>query len=555
MIKAILDIEVYPERVMVGILRLDKDEPIILDGIEQIRKGFSKNAFTNPNNLWITFNGMRYDLPIIEYILNGGNDPYEHSQKIISNLIDRPSWIKNHVDLYAIMPKIARCSLKEVGHRLGYPVLENLPYPYDDILTDTQWDHVISYNLHDLKITKMLWSKLESEYVARTQLAHDYNFHTLWSGAAGLSKKVFKFNNVAMVHDFIKVKGLSQELTDSELYKDIYTILNTELLFDEKLKSIVERGKNQNVNGVDFDLSVGGFHSKPKPGIYNSVYEYDFASLYPSLCVQNNIGGKSFTNILSNLLGQRLRYKKLGEKAKSDAYKLIINSITGCFRDPYAKDSVYSPKSSISMLLGGQFNMIDLIHRLGYGKVILSNTDSIWTQEKLPLSFLKDVYDRTGLVLEEEYYDLTIIKDVNSVCCVRDNKIVKRKKEFLEPVWTHNVKAPIIQRAVLNKILENKPIPDTIASGNNYDYSFFKRAKGDNYFLLNGEKLSDNKLRYYVSKSGSVLESITEKTKSRQPADSNITLAMNIDNIDKNNINFDWYIDKANKLLESIVDG
>jgi len=545
-----LDVEVYPGRVMVGLLNT-KGEHIILDGIDEIKRKFGP-IYKNPNHMWVNFNGFGYDLPLIEAILCGSVDPYIVSKSIIGSDNRNPSWAKNSVDLLILLPKIAKCSLKEIGHRLGYPILENLPYPYDKELTDEEWEHVKAYNLHDLKITKMLWDKLRPEYEARVALAESYSFHTLWSGAPGLAKKVFKLNEVEMVDEVFEPKGLGK-ITQTDLYQETYQVLkDVNLTTLDKLEGIVCLGKDKQLKGVNFDLSVGGFHSKPIPGVYKDIYEYDFTSLYPNICIENGIGGPVFCDILEKLLLTRMEYKRSGQKAKSDAYKLLINSITGCFRDEYAKDSVYSIYSSLSMLMAGQFNILDLIERLPEGEVILSNTDSIWCRNRLPQSFLDDVRNRTGLNLEEDHYDIAIIKDVNSVCCVKDGKIVKRKKEFLEPVYTHNVKFPILQKSVLAFILEGIKIETSINKGKAVDYMMFCKGNKNTTLLCDGEEMADQKIRYYVSKTGVTIERQSEKSKSRVVADSPVTICMNYADFDLSNLNLEWYIDRAYRLLEAI---
>lgn len=570
-----LDVETYKDRVMIGLLNT-KNEHIIIDGIEDIRRRFAP-VYNNQNNKWIGFNSFKYDLPMIEYVLNGGDDPYSYSKSIIKSIDDlqdyktycstnnlifsqrgfeeqkrKPSWVKNSIDLYILLPKIARCSLKEMGHRLGYDVLENLPYPYDSELTNDQWEHVKSYNRHDLNITKLLWGVLEPEYECRMALEEIYGFHTLWSGAAGLSKKVFKLNNVKMHDGIMHCKGLSEQITGSDLYTQVYDTLRSNQKIEDKLQNIKEIGVDHELNGVKFDLKLGGFHSIPEAGIYHDIYEYDFASLYPNMCIENNIGGSNFNKILKNLLVLRAPYKKSGEKAKSNAFKLLVNTITGCFRDPYAIDSVYSIYSSLSMLLGGQFNMLDLIARLPKDMVILSNTDAIWCREKLPQSFLDDVTLRTGLILEEDHYDTAIVKDVNSYCCINNGKIVKRKKEFLEPCFDHNVKAPIIQKMVLENIMNETPIEDTMQLGVPLDYMFFTKGNRNTTLQLDGVPMVDQKVRFFVSNSGNTLSRKSEKTESRIVADSPITMCMNYDHFDKCNLNTDWYLDRAEDILNKV---
>jgi hypothetical protein len=246
-----------------------------------------------------------------------------------------------------------------------------------------------------------------------------------------------------------------------------------------------------------------------------------------------------------------MKYKKSGQKVKSDAYKLLINAITGCFFDPYAKDSVFSPASSLTMLCAGQFQMLDLIARLPENTVILSNTDSIFCTQPLPEGFIEDVFTRTGLQLECDIYDKLIVKDVNSVCAVRDGKIVKRKKEFIELGGiTHNIKAPVIQKCVVNHLLFGIPIEKTfnecLDDGSNFFY--FTKGKATTKLYLDGDLLSDQKIRYYVSLEGEELTRVGVNT-SRIHAGHVVKMCMNTAEFDRKNVDTDFYLNEIANFL------
>jgi hypothetical protein len=306
------------------------------------------------------------------------------------------------------------------------------------------------------------------------------------------------------------------------------------------------------LNGVKFKFGAGGFHSIPAPRVYDQpIYDYDFASLYPNLCITMGIGGTKFTTILKDLLSTRMKYKKSGQKTKSDAYKLLINAITGCFFDPYATDSVFSPASSLTMLCAGQFQMLDLITRLPKNTVILSNTDSIFCTQPLPEGFIEDVFNRTGLQLECEVYDKLLVKDVNSVCAIRNGKIVKRKKEFIElGSIGHNIKAPVIMKCVVNLLMYGISIESTfnecLEDGSNFFY--FTKGKATTKLYLDGALLPDQKIRYYVGLEGKELTRVGVNT-SRVHAGHVVKMCMNTSDFDSSNVDKDYYYDEIKNFL------
>ena len=184
----IIDLEIQPNKVMLGILNAENGKHTILDGVDEIKKALTP-CYNDMNIKWISFNGMKYDLPMLENILYGNQNPYEYSQLLIKTDSQKPSWIKNSVDLMVMIPSIQRCSLKELGHRLGYHTLANLPYDYDKRVTDEEWEEIKAYNLHDLNITKLLWENLKGDYEARLALGESFGFHAFYSGSPRLAER------------------------------------------------------------------------------------------------------------------------------------------------------------------------------------------------------------------------------------------------------------------------------------------------------------------------------------------------------------------------------
>ena len=639
-----LDIEVYPNKFCLGILN-SKNEHIFLDNINKIRY-FLEYNYNRKDVTWVTFNGCNYDLVILEYLLKNNVTElglYKKSKQIINNQDfnnKEKSWQTNHLDLIIFMTKANMCSLKEIGHRLHYPTLENLPYDYDKDVTDQEWEHIKSYNKHDLNITKLYYEKCISEYKVRLALKNIYDFHTLFSKPAGLSKKIFKRMGVRMTHDIIEPKGLSQKTYDMGLYKFIYKIMYSNVGYEVKNNAIKIIGKNNYKNydivellkaiqhvfnltkedniftehlvkkcvgnnkikqkefkewlnnnlfkndnkhvyehkKIKFQFSVGGFHSMPNSKVYHNVYEYDFASMYPSFCIENMIGGSKFVEILNYLKQQRFLHKFDKEKKHSDdpltysnAYKLLINAITGCLKDPYAKDSVFSPNSSLSMLVGCQFTLIDMLSRINDdNKVILMNTDSLFTTKPLPTDFAKKVLNDTGLILECDTYDKLVILNVNSVLGIKNNKIIKAKKDFIVDDHNKNVSNPIIKKALIKYYLNNADIETYIKNNKNpFDFLTFTKVNKDHNLIIskhwikekdkitiknNPTPQTDKRIRYYQVKNKGVicLRKSKDGTLSKLPNAENVKLCMDIKTFNFNDLNYDFYIEETKKIIEKI---
>ena len=96
----------------------------------------------------------------------------------------------------------------------------------------------------------------------------------------------------------------------------------------------------------------GGSVIEPKPGIYHNLYCFDFASLYPSIILADNIGPDTvreengrvtfdrshpsfIAEIERELLSERARFKKGGDHVSQWAFKILANSLYGVFGTTY----------------------------------------------------------------------------------------------------------------------------------------------------------------------------------------------------------------------------
>jgi len=547
----IYDIEVYPNRFCIALLIDGK--MTIIDEEQRIKK----LPLDDPNYLWIGFNNRRYDHPILQKIQNGGwtTRAYWLSDQIINKNNECISWNTNIVDLLEICPKISKCSLKEFGHRLKYPILQNLPYPDDKDLNDEEWKEVKRYCIHDVKITEMLWEKLKEEYYARQSLKKFFDIKTEFGGAPNLAQKAIlsKIDDgyVDRSRRLYKQSNLKLSTFSQELYDKAFNISLKS--YQEEKPDFMEQ--EYDINGCNIQLGIGGLHGFKKSGIYHEVYDYDVSSYYPSIILNCKLGSPKFRSIYKRVYDQRLYLKKNNQEGAT-ALKLVLNSLYGKLSDKYSKKQIYAPNIALTICLLGQFYLIDLIEKLNPSQCICANTDGIIVTEPIPSPIIKEWEERTGFKLECTHYKTLILKDVNSYYAITQDGEEKRKNEFLLPTWTHNIKAPIIQEAVLRYLLNDECIDDIVFSHNSlYDFCFFTKVpkKGDKRLLLDGQPVIDRKVRYYIANEGHILERETPKQKARLCKDSPIKLAMNLLPIDNNtDINYDWYIKRVYELVEKI---
>lgn len=188
------------------------------------------------------------------------------------------------------------------------------------------------------------------------------------------------------------------------------------VLIDSILIRAADREKvvvPNNHHGDDAEAIEGGYVHEPKPGLYDNVVVFDFASLYPSVIIQNNIcfttisdegsivtpDGVKFLDpsvkegilprVMRGLLEARGESKKKMKAAKSpeerdyynglqNAQKILANAHYGVFASRFYRFTDRRIGGSITAL--ARKYTTDIIRKLGEEKlqVIYSDTDSIF---------------------------------------------------------------------------------------------------------------------------------------------------------------------------------
>lgn len=185
----------------------------------------------------------------------------------------------------------------------------------------------------------------------------------------------------------------------------------------------------------------------------------------------------------------------------------------------------------------------------------------------------------TNLTLEYAYYRKMIVRDVNNyISQYSNNTKYKCKGVFeFENIPLHKNKSfSIIPRAVFNYFIHDIPVEDTIYNHKNiYDFCGGIRARSSDkrgaarfelYSIQDG-KVTSTKLsktvRYFISKKGGTLYKLYANgtrehveaplKKGRQIRDWKVTIFNRYYESDDYNLDMQFYIHKANELINSIT--
>ena len=337
-----------------------------------------------------------------------------------------------------------------------------------------------------------------------------------------------------------------------------------------------------------YTFAKGGLHSVNGPKIFEandeySIVDWDVSSYYPAIIINNGKFpahlGKEFLRGYKQMFDKRLELKPLAKKDKRikgivGALKLAVNSVYGKSSD--MQSWIYDRQLTMFTTITGELSLMMLIEKyeLNGIHVISANTDGVTILVK-NTSFDK-MYeinkwwcDITQYELERTDYSKIIFSTVNDYLAIKTDGEIKKKGDFLTDFELHkNKSGRIINIALEQYYVQGVPIDTTIRNHTNlYDFCIRQKATKDfHYEGINrqtGEKeVYDKLIRYYISNQGVKLMKV--KNESCQTNAAKISqveagewLATVCNYLPKNSpvsdVNYEYYIEKANRIVNKIL--
>jgi hypothetical protein len=223
----------------------------------------------------------------------------------------------------------------------------------------------------------------------------------------------------------------------------------------------------------------------------------------------------------------------------------------------------------------GELSLMMLIeqYELNGIQVISANTDGVTIKikkELIPLMHkLNDWWcNITQYELERTDYSKIIFSTVNDYLAIKTDGEIKKKGDFLTDFELHkNKSARIVPIALEHYFVNGIPVDETIRSHTNL-YDFCIRQKASRSFHYEGTNRSTgevtmyNKLiRYYVSNTGEKIFKVKNpECQTRAAAISQVEAGDWVcevcnflpKNSPIDNVNYDYYIEKANRIITKI---
>jgi len=336
-----------------------------------------------------------------------------------------------------------------------------------------------------------------------------------------------------------------------------------------------------------YTFAKGGLHTENGPKVFEAdddylIIDWDVSSYYPAIIINNGRYpqhlGKEFLSGYKKMFEKRLELKPLAKKDKRiagivGALKLAVNSVYGKSSD--MQNWIYDRQLTMFTTITGELSLLMLIeqYELNDIHVISANTDGVTIMvKKCYIDKMHEINkwwcELTSYELERADYQKIIFSTVNDYLAIKTNGDVKKKGDFLTDFELHkNKSARVCAIALEHYFVHNVPIEQTIRAHDNiYDFCLRQKASKDFHYegvnRVSGEKTIYNKLiRYYVSKSGEKLLKVKNEGCETNAADISQVEAgewvMHVCNHltpdhSLDNINHDYYIERANKIVHKI---
>lgn len=532
----------------------------------------------------LTFNGVRFDSVILNGIISRRTvgEIYNMAQDLIVN--DLWYWeverkygmsrlnFKKHSDLWAISPAFG--SLKLQGARLHSKILLDLPIGAEKSLTVRHAKAVKDYCVVDLDATLKVYEDLKDRIKLRTDMSKKYNmdFHPK-SDAQIAESYTRKKLGVRYVEEVTEESEFRVPITKlafrSDKINKLVEDINEMIFTTDKLKIQVPKPL---VRVIDkrFKVAAGGLHSTEKNIAHRAeegkrLIALDVTSYYPNIILNHGFAPASYGNLFlemyKELVAVRQAAKVGGDKTTSESLKIVINGLFGKFASPWSV--VYAPELLLSVTLYGQLYLLKLIEMLeakGRHKVISANTDGIVIETTGAADALDRAYNWCrlyGFKVEVSEYSMYYGRDVNNYFAwdITEGKL-KTKGVFSPPSIMKNPAGYAIYDAVINYFRSGKTIESHIHLARPEDFVLVRTVKGGCKFeggyagKPERGKFLGRVGRWYWSKtSENALQYVSNGNK--VPDSSNSTPAMVLSKIDREDIDYDRYIAKAQEVIDN----
>lgn len=559
----------------------------------------------------IGFNNIDYDYPMLHYILNNVRKLlsmpvseclrllYAESQRIIDT--EYPAiqyWnVKiKQLDLFRIhhFNNVAKLtSLKHLQMAMHWHNLQEMPYHYTHLVTSDQVSEVLEYNDNDVMSTYEFYLESSEEIFFRKRMKKMYGIDCMNYPDVKIGEEILIIENAKALN--MSVKEVRKMRTQREFIPLSSCILPYVKFKSKEFNGIVDYLKGKTIHamntksvfqesvlygGVKYDFGLGGIHGTCGPGVFRTDDEgelilVDVSSYYPNLAIKNKFYPKhlssTFCEVGDKLYQQRMVAKKNGDRQMVGAIKLALNgALFGKSNDAYSP--MYDTKFMLDITINGQLLLCMLAEKISDSgiKIIQINTDGILVKvssdKRVRLDDLCQRWEKlTSLKLDYDFFNVIVQRDVNNYSGTFTDGTSKEKGAFaIDKPWNKDHSMKIVSLAVDKYFVDGIPVRDTIESHTEiFDFCISqkigKQFTVQYHTIENGNKVITDVQRlnrFFISNKGGALVKVKEDGSiSRLSAGNSITLFNKSFTSDDYDINYNYYVAEANKLINAVDSG
>lgn len=437
---------------------------------EDMPNGFEDVRSLIKGNILVGYNNYYYDDKILTLMMKGLPQKYikKNNDIIIRSGSDH---IKTDPDIISLdtMQQIglARPSLKRIEGNMGKSIVEtSVDFSINRPLTDEEREEVERYCSYDVENTIEVYRLRKKSYfdtkaellkMLNNESAARWNTTTI-SAQILMNKQQHQWTKLQVPAHLWK----NQELgIDSDVW-DMWEKAN----LDSMTKGL-SQVKTMFDGKCEMTFGFGGLHGVATTGTtFKDVKLLDVGSMYPTIIIYLRALGDA-TDKYDQIRKERLAIKHV-DKVKSDALKLVLNSVYGNLKNQYSL--LYNPMASATVCIYGQialFTLCKRLHEAGY-TIVNANTDGVAFcgagrgYEEIWHQWEKDF---APMVLELDRFKTWIQKDVNNYIATQGDHIKVKGGEtnkYHEDRLFSNNNIRIVQIAMVNKLLKNEDPGETI---------------------------------------------------------------------------------------------
>jgi hypothetical protein len=563
--------------------------------------------------MFVGFNNFYFDWQVCQHLLNIGPrftalEAYDKADSIIKSSKDEKFknviWGSEHtvkqLDLYLMHHfdnHAKSTSLKEIEFNMRSDNIGDLPFVPGEIIPREKFDKIIEYNCHDVDETEKFavysapMIDFRSDLIST--LGHDvFNYNDTKIGKKFFEKELKK--------SLPRLKKGGTPRTSIHLKDVIFDSISfespefTELLDKLKCTTLTRTKEPPELKdlsvmykGFEFHVGAGGAHgsieSKHVQACENvRIVDVDVASFYPSLAIVNKFYpahlSEAFCHIYEDVYNKRLATKK--KTAPNEMLKLALNGVYGDSNNEFS--IFFDPQYTMQTTINGQlllYMLSESILKYTQSEMIQVNTDGITftvtnCDYDKAVEICKKWENQTKLKLEFNEYSDMWIKNVNSYMAKEKfTGNVKRIKDYAnltqrenpatrEIKWHSNHSALVVPKAACAFMTDGIPVREFVE--NHADkYDFLLREKSTGKVKLELVKpdgtceVQPKVTRYYMALEGGELRKVHPPLDSSPDKDRFISVnkdykvatCNDIRDFNQSNINLEWYITQARKLI------